>query len=184
VKFHINNNNEAKRCRAKTDASCRFASNDENQHFSTQKEAEQEIERRNKTREKASQEQKTFNARKNRIATALESFGGIDKKNLAPVKNEKEMINKWFNEDKETFNQFITHVNNDKISDQTKKFIGTMTIKGLNIDTESKATDISMDKSWDTDSNISHLTFIEEDDDKETLDSILSGKEKAFSFSH
>lgn len=181
MRYHINDNNEVKRCRAKSNTSCGFYRGEgSTPHFDDPKEAQKVASRRQAARTREENRRKEFEPKKAKVANALQRFGGVDKESLPVAKNEKDIVNLWFNGREETFKSFMEHSENDRLNASSKEFLGSMMIKGLSVSQEKKATDVPFDSDWEKENNVSHLTIIDEGEDKDALDLILSGKVTAF----
>lgn len=172
MKFHINDKNEVKRCRAKK--RCKFASSENGgEHFSTVREAEDALKKMQKTKPRT---EKGFAPIRSQVSTALKKYTGV--KTLPTVYTKNEMIEKWFNGNAKRMSDFMSVSNDLSIDDDQKEHIVSLISKGVKVSPVSSAI---KKESTDWGSNTeSHLDLIDEEDDKIALDMILSGREKIF----
>lgn len=180
TKYHVNpNTGMVSPCNAKI--KCRFggASGDEN-HFSRKSEAnkfsEKIMEQKFSPMKSTSRQKKTsFAKNRENLKKDLLASGVISADDKLPnVRSKKEMIDKWFDGDKEKF-ETISKVNSEtSLRDTTKKSVGTFINNSVKVNVVS---DLDFEDSGNDKSNVDLLN---EDLESINIDDIRRGKMVAF----
>lgn len=179
MKYHINNDYEVRPCGATEETRCPFWGNNGNSnHYADEatatKKAEEILASKhnvNEGRSKAPTAQ--FKRNKKFISEALIEYGNIkSEKDLKEVSNVKEMINEWFNGDREKYNSFRKLINDEGFTEKTKKSVAHLILRGLPVQKQKSVYDISIESKTSNDREISQVTILEDFTEDIDLDNI------------
>lgn len=182
-KFHINNKFEVHECGASVPEKCPFWGNFGNDnHYPDRVSALQAAEKiadKSHTTHHPHRVSPQFVKNRDFLRNALLKYGNVDKSDLPEVGNVKEMIAKWFSGDRQRYSTFKQMIENPNLTQETKKEIAFMLMKGVHIHTNSTVKNINAENSHGT-ADESEVTIISDTPDKITLNDLKNGGLTAF----
>lgn len=188
MKYHINNDYEVRPCGATEEGRCPFyGQNGSSNHYANEAEAITKAEEIlstkhnvNEGRSKAPTEQ--FKKNKEFISEALVEYGSVKShKDLQDVSNVKEMINEWFSGDREKYNGFRKLIADEGFTEETKKSVAHLILRGLPVQKRKSVYDISSETdNTNKENEISEVTILEDFTEQIDLENIR--KDNKFSF--
>lgn len=181
-KFHINNNYEVHSCGANTEEKCPYYGKfGNNNHYDDQNEATRVsqllMSKKHSLIPSQKKDSSRFFDKKNEILSILKK-NKIDTKKIPEVYTMKDMIHKWFNGDKEVYEELLNINNNKDYKDSTKRSLIKFLINGVIIDDVNSIQ--SMNNVNNTLDSKSNITIIDDFDDNITLDDLRKGRLQAF----
>lgn len=194
MKYHINDDYEVKPCSATEDGRCPFwGRHSGNNHYNNENDAINAIETILSKKHTFSFRKKNtvkveFIKHREETRKSLINYSNVDNNSLEHVENVDEMIQKWFNGDKETYSTFKNTINNEEIKDDTKKSVSSFLQKGMSVKNTKNVKDLPIeldnDFSNDFDFDSSEITLIDDTPDKVDLEDLRNGHLNAFKFNH
>lgn len=187
MKYHINKDYEVKPCDASDETNCPFfGNNGGTNHYENEKEALNKVEelldkKHNVNKGKTKRPTAQFVKNKKFISEALIEYGNIKEKDLQDVSDVKEMINEWFNGDREKYNSFRNLINDNGFTEDTKKSVAHLILRGLPVQKTQSVYDISSAQTEQSNSTFanSHVTILEDFPEDVDLEHI---RDNRFSF--
>lgn len=183
MKYHINNDDEAKPCGAQYEENCPFfGKNGGTNHFTSYEDAAQRLEqilvdRHNAFASSQKKLSPQFIQNRDFIKDTIDTYSDSD--SLPNVYNTKDMIDKWFNGDRETYRKFKMLVSEKGFTSETRVSVAELLRKGIIVESSSSVHQVGKDSSVDG-RDFSEITILDDTPDFVDINSLRRGELNAF----